>query len=103
MLSTGLGITDNAHHSTAVARDLLDEILSHRNDVAHPAECDCELSGAAHPEECKFMIIETVIKNLDQHQASNAVSPKEKLVLLVLKRRREGGHVPLVTPFMGVK
>ncbi len=103
MLSTGLGITDYAHLSTTV--DLLDEILSNRNDVAHPAECDCELSGAAHllVEECNFMIIETVIKNLEQHQASNALSPKEKLIFLVLKRRREVGHVPHVTQLMGVK
>ena len=28
---------------------------------------------------------------------------EENLVLLVLKRRREVGHVPRVTPFMGVK
>ena len=86
--------------------DLLDEILSNRNDVARPAKCSCgEWSGTTHPaaeEDCNSMIIETVIKNLEQHQASNAVSPKEKLVLLVLKRRREVGLVPRVTRLIGV-
>ena len=75
MLCTGLEIINNAEHSPTV--DLLDEIVNDWNGVAHPAKLGC--SGS----------MDAVIKNLEHYQASNplAVTPKEKVILSILKQR----------------
>jgi hypothetical protein len=90
MLSIGLGITDCTEQASTV--DLLDEILNDRNGVAHPAKGECEA-----------VIMDAVIKNLEHHQASNAVSQKQKIILAVLKHSREIGAVDRLTLRAGVE
>ena len=89
MLRTGLNIIDVAQHSSTV--DLLDDILNDRNGVAHPAMGSC---GA--------MVMDTIIKNLEDYWVGNAVSPKQRLILAVLKRSREIGNVDRLVLLDGV-
>jgi hypothetical protein len=59
--------------------------------VGHPAE-----------KSCGAMVMDTVIKNLEDYWVGIAVSPKQRLILAVLKRSREIGNVDRLVLLPGV-
>ena len=91
MLSKGLQVGETDLPQQEMTVDLLDEILNDRNGVAHPEDTACH-----------GMVMDVVIKNLEHFKTSNAISPKEELILLILQHRRDIGDVQRLKLLDGV-